>query len=235
MGTRLVFVFRWTMDGIKRWDVRVSNAAYRSYAEGPEWWKLVVRGISFSVDGAMWYPIPLFVGLLRVGIMGFFPAFVTPTFFTDPPHVHTSVWALNADFWGHVALMATVGAIAELSLKVCFARDRPAVNSKTVYFPGESHSFPSGHTLRSHPRSLLCLPRPARKHGLARIPPSPCLSRLGRSCCRLARLPRPPLSHRRHRRLCHRLFHRIRPRTPSPQRLTPPRPPITPRPHGARR
>ena len=147
--TRLVFVFRWTMDGIKRWDVRVSNAAYRSYAEGPEWWKLVVRGISFSVDGAMWYPIPLFVGLLRVGIMGFFPAFVTPTFFTDPPHVHTSVWALNADFWGHVALMATVGAIAELSLKVCFARDRPAVNSKTVYFPGESHSFPSGHTLRA--------------------------------------------------------------------------------------
>merc|ERR1711916_42508 len=135
MGTRLVFVFRWTMDGIKRWDVRVSNAAYRSYAEGPEWWKLVVRGISFSVDGAMWYPIPLFVGLLRVGIMGFFPAFVTPTFFTDPPHVHTSVWALNADFWGHVALMATVGAIAELSLKVCFARGRPAVDSKTAYFP----------------------------------------------------------------------------------------------------
>lgn len=90
---------------------------------------LVVRLISLSCDGTIWFFGPFFAGL----------------FWEEP-----IAWPLLV----HCFLAP---AVTELCVKSIFKRPRPSHNTRQTFIaPGEKYSFPSGHSTRAHAIATLC-------------------------------------------------------------------------------
>lgn len=83
----------------------------------------LIRLVSFSCDGTLWFFGPLFADL---------------------------IWAEPAA-WSLLVHCFLAPAVAELFVKSIFKRPRPTHNTRHFFLaPGEKYSFPSGHSTRAH-------------------------------------------------------------------------------------
>lgn len=146
--------------------VKILHAAFNS---GGPTVRFLVRLIAFSVDGSIWFTVPL--GLAAKMVISDGDTFVASArgkctrqclgssllhFLCATECVWSflccdrlSMYAISRTWPGHVWLACVACLLVEFVLKLLIGRARPSVNTKTRFFPGEANSCPSGHTQRA--------------------------------------------------------------------------------------